>query len=535
MISKKITREPENDCYRALALYVSAVGSHEREKLLLRWHAGFISDDFTLTLHEAEATQAMNTRTTREKTYHLMVSIRAEDEHKISPATWLEIEKTFAQALGFEEHQRHCGVHKNTARLHMHVAYNMIHPRTYNRHDPYYDYVIRDRVCRELERRYGISIDVELGEKQETGPKRGNDKARTVEAHSGQQSFDGYMQEHAAQFQAGLERCKNWRDFHALCAQYGVELHRRANGCVFKDRHGKHFVKGSSLGREFSWKALETRFGPFQVASQNFKEQEHHTARPLRGAERKELYAEYSAGIAKRKKVLDAIAEEQRQRAATIRQQWEKQKNTLEASKTLTHQDRRKLLASASQREREALASLRTEMEARRAALRREVPFTNWTAFLQGKTRAGDEMALAILRSKGQRMSPEREQISAARPDDTWQKKIDAIRADAALTYADKRMLIAVAKMHQLQAQGQPGLKGFTYTIDTRGTVLFHLASGGVVKDTGKGIFFSAYDPLAGSVAERFARLRFGPAVRMENGFIPEREAMREKTRGMSR
>ena len=85
----------------------------------------------------------MRLRTTREKTYHLIVSFRPEDEAKLTPETLKEIELEFAKSLGFEEHQRHCGVHKNTHNLHMHVAYNMIHPEKLARHEPFRDFRTR--------------------------------------------------------------------------------------------------------------------------------------------------------------------------------------------------------------------------------------------------------------------------------------------------------------------------------------------------------------------------------------------------------
>ncbi|WP_235731728.1 relaxase/mobilization nuclease domain-containing protein [Fundidesulfovibrio putealis] len=48
---------------------------------------------------------------------------------------FIAIEEEFAKTIGLSEHQRHCGVHKNTNNLHMHVAYNMIHPERLPRHD----------------------------------------------------------------------------------------------------------------------------------------------------------------------------------------------------------------------------------------------------------------------------------------------------------------------------------------------------------------------------------------------------------------
>ena len=70
----------------------------------------------------------------------MLISFRPEDEARLTPEILNAIELRFADALGFGEHQRHCGVHQNTNNLHMYVAYNMIHPEKLTRHEPYRDH-----------------------------------------------------------------------------------------------------------------------------------------------------------------------------------------------------------------------------------------------------------------------------------------------------------------------------------------------------------------------------------------------------------
>ena len=154
MISKHVTCKAQNDNYGRLANYI-ADASHEGEKSLVSWCAGcWAGDDYELAMLEVKDTQALNTRTTKEKTYHLVISFRPEDEAKLTSEIYKKIEEEFAQALGFEEHQRHCGVHQNTANIHMHVAYNMIHPEKLTRYEPFRDYWKRDKLCRDLEFKY---------------------------------------------------------------------------------------------------------------------------------------------------------------------------------------------------------------------------------------------------------------------------------------------------------------------------------------------------------------------------------------------
>ena len=158
MISKKVGISPKNDNYARLADYIAAAG-HKDEKSLMHWCAGCLGDDdYRNGIAEAVDVQAMNTRSKQSKTYHLVISFRPEDEAKLTPEEFRAIEERFAATLGYTEHQRHCGVHKNTANLHMHIAYNMIHPEKHIRHEPFRDYWKRDKVCRELEQEYSLAV-----------------------------------------------------------------------------------------------------------------------------------------------------------------------------------------------------------------------------------------------------------------------------------------------------------------------------------------------------------------------------------------
>lgn len=544
MISRKVDRKQENDNYRLLAFYVGAA-DHEEEKLLFRWHEGCASEEFDLAIREVEAVQDLNTRTTKEKTYHMIVSFRPEDESKLTEEIFKDIERSFAEALGFEEHQRHCGVHKNTANVHMHVAYNMIHPGKFTRHEPYRDYDKRDQVCRELEKKYGLAIDVQEQEVTEAkpvprAPVRGNDKARTVEAHTGQQSFDSYLKERKQVLLEELGKIKLWRDFHKLCARFGLTFSLRGNGCIFKDKHGKHAAKASSVDRQFSKAAMEKRLGPFETApEQTFEEKERYTAAPLqKGADRDGLYQEFQQRMEAKKIALAALAEEQKTREAQIRKTWAGHRHRAETMDGLIKKDRMDLLISASQREAAALKKFQGEIKARREEIRKQAPFWNWADFLQGKAREGDEMALAILRSRGEEVRPEGE--AEKRPlnpkaealkkmREFWKEDRRKTRGRYDLTSGDKKGLLASSRMYQIISEdkllkGTSELDGFTWTVDTKGTVLFKLPSGGLIRDSGSEITYSVSDPVSRAAARRLAKLKFGRDVR-EAGNMFQRES----------
>ena len=215
MISQHIECKPANDNYARLARYI-ADASHDGEKCLMTWCAGTWAgdDEYDLSITEVVDTQALNTRTTREKTYHLLISFRPEDEARLTPEVLKVIELRFADALGFGEHQRHCGVHQNTNNLHMHVAYNMIHPEKLTRHEPYRDYALRDRLCREIERDYGLTVD-----NGRTAGRQGlSVGAAKVEAMTGEQSFESYARSKATLLVAALETA-NYQIGRASCRE----------------------------------------------------------------------------------------------------------------------------------------------------------------------------------------------------------------------------------------------------------------------------------------------------------------------------
>ena len=204
----------------------------------------------------------------------------------------------------------------------------------------------------------------------------------------------------------------------------------------------------------------------------------------------------------------------------------------------LIKKDRMDLLISASQREAAALKKFQGEMKARREEIRKQAPFWNWADFLQGKAREGDEMALAILRSRGEevrpegeadkrRLNPKAEALKKMR--EFWKEDRRKTRGRYDLTSGDKKGLLASSRMYQIISEdkllkGTSELDGFTWTVDTKGTVLFKLPSGGLIRDSGSEITYSVSDPVSRAAARRLAKLKFGRDVQ-EAGNMFQRES----------
>jgi len=543
MISRRIARKPENDNYRRLANYIAAAG-HTEEKALLCWCVGcWAGDDYDLAIQEVADTQALNTRTAKEKTYHLIVSFRPEDEEKLTPDVLREIEAEFAKALGFEEHQRHCGVHRNTANLHMHVAYNMIHPEKLTRHEPYRDFWKRDQICRTLEMKYGLTID--NGRLLETTHPKLTPVAATVEVHTGQQSFDRYAKERREHILEALDQATGWEQVHAVFATFGMEINPHGNGLVIKDRLGRHAVKASGLDRSLSLTKLTRRYGayvPSGLVKEKYLQNETFTAQPLhRGPERGGLYQEFQSSDALQKAVLGEQANREREDLESVRKLW-----TLERKKIIRQffgRHRYDLLKIARLHEAEHRLQVGKNARAKREAVRKEAPYQSWTDFLRWKAAQGDDVALAILRSKVELVEPEVDvfRSNQNRRQDIREKWIDQqldVVASRDVTRCGRRGLLAVAKAHELaelealSPNTKPLFSGFTSSIDARGTVFINLPCGGMIRDMGDQVCFSAHDETTREAAKQFAFAKWGKWHKLEKNVLRPLERARGQELG---
>ena len=97
-----------------------------------------VSTDTTWAVREIAATQRLNARAKSDRTYHLLISLRAGENPDAQ--TLRVIEERFCKALGYGEHQRISVVHHDTDNVHIHVAINKIHPTTFTIHNPGCDY-----------------------------------------------------------------------------------------------------------------------------------------------------------------------------------------------------------------------------------------------------------------------------------------------------------------------------------------------------------------------------------------------------------
>ena len=115
------------------------------------------SADPKWAVHEMQAVQSRNQRAKGDRTYHLVISLRAGEY--LPGDALARIEEDFCRALGFAEHQRVSVVHRDTDNLHLHVAINKVHPTKFTLHEPFNDYHTRAKLCEQLEACYGLESD----------------------------------------------------------------------------------------------------------------------------------------------------------------------------------------------------------------------------------------------------------------------------------------------------------------------------------------------------------------------------------------
>lgn len=535
MIAKRINSKPGNDNSRNLGLYI-VDASHEGEKLLFAWHKGCLSDTYAAALIEIEATQGMNTRCQGGKTYHLLVSFRPEDEAKLNPESMRGIEAAFAEALGFSDHQRVCGVHRNTNNMHLHIAYNMIHPELFTKREPFRDFYKLSEACREMENNYGLVVDNGISQGQEASAQI-EQKAASMEAHSGEQSFQSFVLEHKAAILKKLGAAENWAEAHAALAEYGIEIKPHGNGLVVVSGAGKGAIKASAIDRSLSKNRLTNRFGEYAGSEKSAAPTKQYDRQPVQphSGERTKLYQQYKELLEQRKAHMAMVSHQNTADLFAIKEVHSEQRNVIE-KRILPRKTKSKLRKIVRIEERLALEKNRAAGQARLQKIRKQYPFHNWNGYLRWQAQQGSEIALAVLRSKTQHQDevPLQENTFVNFHETRRQIRLKALEKEqqittSALNTKHRGGLIALTRMEQLVAQEslQRTVKtdnrkmffGVRYAIDNNGIVIFTLPEGGTIRDTGQKLHFSL-DEITQKAAIIYGQARFGKDIQLKDNTI---------------
>jgi hypothetical protein len=245
--------------------------SGEGEKVLWFRMSNCEAEIPAMAIAEVLATQAENTRSQVDKTYHCVISF--PEGEKPTRAQLEDIEDRLCEALGFGEHQRISAVHQDTDNIHLHLAINKVHPQTFNIQEPYRDYFIRDKICRELELKHGLTVDNGIGQGQRYG------KAKELEAHTGEQSLLSWIQEQVKPaLMDAVQSGDSWEPLHLTLAEHGLLIKLRGAGLVITLADGSMGVKASSVDKALAFKSLTDRWGEYQPPIGLAKVQNQNTA-----------------------------------------------------------------------------------------------------------------------------------------------------------------------------------------------------------------------------------------------------------------
>lgn len=395
IVHKPKKRTADNSSFKKLAMYIS------RENTIKNGHGLKINNcqtnDIGFACTEISDTQAMNTRTKKDKTYHLVVSF---PEGEIpTPDQLDDIENELCKSIGYEDHQRISAVHEDTDNFHFHIAINRIHPETFNITNVRYDFNKLNECAAELEQKHGLTQVCSAEEKKPKTQTPDNLRSQT-----GQQTFKDFITENTEQITSIIDKSTNWKQCQEqLSAELGISIKPRGRGMVLATGTGKQatHTKLSDLGRGYTAPKLTKRFGEIQVYSDpHATPKRQYIAAPVeKASEKSELWSEFqkrqnakrvalSTVKAERKNVMDSITAENRLKRSRIKS------DTL-LSSPYKFQAYKLLAANTKTVKAEAAQ----QFKQKRQAVFDQFPEKNWQDFLVKQAEAGNTQALALLRT----------------------------------------------------------------------------------------------------------------------------------------
>jgi len=302
---RKLGTPPSRDSFGRLVRYMVSGKGSERCTWISPANIGVWDgpEDIDHAIACVKGVQALNTRATQSKTYHLVIAFDPRDR-RLEPQELRRVVSTAVDAIGFSEHQHIAVRHSDQEHEHVHVAINKVHPRTLTIHSPWRDTLTLMAVADKLEQELGLHVvENRKARSHELGP-----RARDYEGHTGVQSFERWTKRHVANT-VKLDELGSWSDLHEILATHGLRLVPRGNGLAVIDAEREHLAtKASALGREWSKGQLSKRFDEFvpgpsaeQVIEQRLSRYE---ALPLRGGQ-DGLWREYQEALEVAQRVLN--------------------------------------------------------------------------------------------------------------------------------------------------------------------------------------------------------------------------------------
>lgn len=494
MIAKRSrARKDGKSSFAALARYIQDSHS-ESERLLYSSSTNCLSDDMDLVIKEIEATQALNTRSQADKTYHLIASFH--EGERPSHEALDDIEQCLCDAIGLGAHQRVSAVHDNTDHLHLHIAINKVHPETLSTITPFNDFHQLQKACRTLEARHGLVVDAGADKGKIIGA-----AVQDLEAHQGIESFQGWVQgEPLHRLSALLDRPEpTWEAMHQALNEYGLMIIPRGNGLVVRDQgNAEYSIKASQLGRRFSKGALEQQLGRYTATDkQQAKPTQQYEPAPLtQGAEaRVALWNQYQAlsqgQQSKKLQVLQSVKVEASQAYRTLTVEYRARRQAIYERKDIRGRKKRAEYSLLRMERAQAQMAIKRQYSGLRETALKGHRKETWIQFLQREANQGNTVAIDTLRRAKKRTDHK----TAAYLSGTTETMQDAL-------------------LYQMK-----------YQVHRNGDVTYFM-EGKSVTDEGKRIRIGdAFDERSVETALRMARNQFGSTLKINGSETFQRKA----------
>jgi hypothetical protein len=451
---------------------------HQGEKVAWARATNCQTDDPGWAVKEILATQARNTRSRADKSYHLVVSF--PDGEKPTREQIEDIEDRLCAALGFEEHQRISAIHQNTDNWHAHIAINKVHPRTFRNIEPFRDHYRLQEVCAELEIRHGLTREPHTTEPEQgrgRGP-RVRGRAADFEAQQGRDSFLRWVREEAAAaLLAARDSGKGWHELHRVAARHDLEIKPRGAGLVIGHRSDPRVhIKASDVDRGLSMRALTGALGPYERLGPAEPAQRSY-ARPARTGSLYEAFKqERDAAWAAREAALKALRQQHLAYSHRLKAYYRQRFRQERLTGLHGFLKRDAFQHIADQQAQDRAEQVRLEADERRQVRARH-PIPIWQAYLETEAAKGNEAALTALRGRMQRRT---------------QMEAPLLQAEDA---GEARQIV---------------YQHLRPTVRRDGRVIYRVADGGAVSDDARAVRVSQVTAGAAFLALSLAADRFG-------------------------
>lgn len=436
-----------------------------------------------------KATQARNTKSNKDKTYHLVFSFPPGEQPPLDVLNAIEDE--LCATIGYADHQRISAVHIDTDHLHVHVAINKVHPTGHQNIEPYYDKKRLMAACEQLEVKYGLErTNHGLGEKvnesrhsfeqhgEESidGLRRPRDGDRTdagiasqvigatvstIETQSGIETLASYVAQHVA---PAMREAKVWQAVHDALAEHGLEVRPRGVGLVIGDGDLPLWVRASQCGRDLALKAMTQRLGPYEAPKGQQQGQDPragYNPKPVhQHPTTAQLFAQYQREkqkhIAARKTGMEQIKKENEAYLAELRH-WSAQQRTL--LKIGSHGVTRRTMSVTIRNQTTAARSKRqAAIQQKREQLYKSTVMPVWADWLARQAESGNPDALDVLRSRAEREEKMRGDLltvqNADRAKAVFLKTLKpSTRRDGTVSYRTADGGIVIDRKSHIQAQ----------------------------------------------------------------------------------